>query len=458
MNKRVMIIDDEASIRMSLEEALGDVGYKVESVGRLSEAEEAIQVFRPHVILLDMRLKDGNGIDFIPLIHSIDEEIQIIVITAYGDVSSAVKAMQAGAIEYVVKPFDLDEIEVLVGRALDHHQLNRRVQLLEKDIEKTRHHILTKNEKMQTLLEESLQIAYQNDITVLITGETGTGKELMADFIHQNSGLHSMPLVKINCATIPKDLFESELFGHEKSAFTGASQRKKGLFEIADGGTIFLDEVGEIPLPQQAKLLRVLEDMKIKRVGGTQEIPINVRVIAATNRDLLQMVNAGAFRADFYYRLNVVPIQLLALRDRPEDISLLADYFLAGFNVKFNKSFNGFSEEALKLMLSYEWPGNVRELRNLIERACIVNRGQWIEAIDFPIYQKVAPLSHGDFLNDLLNDLDRGQKIELTEIVTLIEDACINKALDVSGGNQSKAADLLKISRFTLKRRLLKEI
>lgn len=463
MNKRVMIIDDEASIRLALQDALEDLGYAVDSVGFLSEAEAVITTFRPHVILLDMRLKDGNGIDFIPKIQGIDEEIKIIVITAYGDVSSAVKAIQAGAIEYVVKPFDLDEIEVLIARAIKQYDLNRRVHLLEKDMEKSKNHIITKNSAMKKILESSLKIAYQNDVTVLITGETGTGKELMADYIHENSGRRDMPLVKINCATLPKELFESELFGHEKYAFTGANQRKKGLFEIADGGTIFLDEVGEIPVKQQAKLLRVLEDRKIKRVGGTQEIPINVRVITATNRNLLNMVSDGLFRADFYYRLNVLPIKLLPLRERPEDVLVLAEHFLARFNLKFNKNFNGFSQEAIDLMMTYEWPGNVRELRNLLERACIVNSGEEIQAIDFPIcqnlnYHNTARESQADLLSQVLIDLEKGRAVNLNDIINEVEELCINKALEAVGGNQTKAAHLLNISRFALKRRLDKEL
>lgn len=452
-----MVIDDEVSIRISLKEALEDVGYKVDTVESLGDAVNAIERFQPQVIFLDMRLKDGNGLEFIPVIKGIDDEIKIIVITAYGDVDSAVKAMKSGAIEYVTKPFDIDEIEVLVERAMEQYRLKRRVRIFEEAKEKRSDQLITGSPQMKAVIEESLRIAYQEDTTVLITGETGTGKELMADFIHMNSGLKEMPLVKLNCATIPKDLFESELFGHEKHAFTGAGSRKKGLFEIADGGTIFLDEVGEIPLEQQAKLLRVLEDRKIKRVGGTQEILITVRIIAATNRDLLKMVGEGSFRADFYYRLNVLPVQLIPLRERPEDIVILAKHFLEEFNLKFNKSFHGFSDEAVKLMLDYDWPGNVRELRNLIERACIVNDGEMIHGIDFPIYNSVEDRGEKDMLAELLAELDRGRSIDMMEVIDMIEAECIDKALEVCGGNQSKAASLLNISRFTLKRRLNRE-
>jgi len=447
-----MVIDDEESIRFSLKEGLEDLGYVVATVEYLSDAEMRIVEFSPQVILLDMRLKDGNGLDFIDRIKALDEEIKIIVITAYGDVESAVKAIKLGVMEYVVKPFDLEELEVFVERAIEQYQLNRRVKIFEDASEKGRHTIITESPKMKRLLEDALRIAVQSDITVLITGETGSGKELMADFIHQNSELCNMPMVKINCATIPKDLFESELFGHEKNAFTGAGQLKKGLFEIADGGTIFLDEVGEIPLAQQAKLLRVLEDRKIKRVGGVKEIPISVRIIAATNRNLLEMVRVGTFRADFYYRLNVVPIKLYALREREEDILLLAKHFLNLFNKKFNRSFKGFSDEARGLMFRYQWPGNIRELRNLIERACIVNDGEWIQAIDFPIYQTSELRS--ETLSEVLMDLERGQSLDLMNVLNAIETECIEKALEVSSGNQSKASVLLGISRFTLKRRL----
>lgn len=450
-----MVIDDEETIRLSLQDGLEDAGYEVVTVGFLREAEEKISEFLPQVILLDMRLKDGNGLEFIKNIKALDDEIKIIIITAYGDVESAVEAMKLGATEYVTKPFDLEEIEVLVKKAIEHYQLNRRVKIFENANEKKQHHINTQNSGMKQILDDALRIAQQTGITVLITGETGVGKELMADFIHMNSALKEMPMVKLNCATIPKELFESEMFGHEKYAFTGAGQRKKGLFEIADGGTIFLDEVGEIPLNEQAKLLRVLEDGKIKRVGGIKQIPINVRIIAATNRNLLEMVNEGLFRADFYYRLNVIPIQLMPLRERHEDILYLAEHFLKVFNVKFNKSFEGFSEEAIKLMNAYNWPGNIRELRNLIERACIVNDGQWIHAINFPIYKPKD--SQSSTLSDVLTQLDRGQEIDIIEIISAIEKECIDKAMDVAAGNQSRAAELLNISRFALKRRLNKE-
>lgn len=452
MNKRIMVIDDEASIRQSLEEALTDADYTVRTSASLKEAETVIVEFRPHVILLDMRLKDGNGLDFIQKIKAFDEEIKTIIITAYGDIQSAVSAVKAGAMEYITKPFDLDEIEVQVERALNHYQLNRNVQLYQNEKKMSHTQIITKNDGMRKILDSARRIASLEDVTVLITGETGTGKELMADFIHKNSSAAGVPMVKINCATIPKDLFESELFGHEKNAFTGAGKVKKGLLEMADGGIVFLDEVGEIPMEQQAKLLRFLEDKQVMRVGGTSPFEVNVRVIAATNRNLWEMVQKGLFRADFFYRLNVVPITLLPLRDRAEDILVLADHFASEFNKKFNGTVQGFTQAARTYMLEYRWPGNVRELRNLIERLCIIHTGEWIDLKDLPSYAFIDQASVGR--HDYLAQLDRGQCVDLPALIQEIEYECIQRAMEICQGNQSKVAEILNMSRFAVKRRI----
>lgn len=457
MNKRVMVVDDEASIRISLEEGLKDFEYEVETVSSIEAARTSLLSFRPQLLILDVRLKDGDGIDFIDHVKSIDKDIEVIVMTAYGDIQKAVDAMKKGALEFVTKPFDMDEIEVLVKRAFEGIYKNQRLLIYENrhEMEKGKESILTQNEGMKSLLLQAKKVAMQDSVTVLITGETGTGKELMADYIHNNSVRRKTPMVKINCAAIPKDLFESELFGHEKSAFTGANQLKKGMFEIADGGTVFLDEIGEIPLEQQAKLLRFLENRILKRVGGLQGISVNVRVIAATNRNLLEMVNKGLFRADLYYRINVVPINIRALRERREDILYLAEHFRGHYNQKFNKALLGFSEEASELMMAYSWPGNVRELKNLIERACIIQDEGAIKLSEFPSGVQSDLTSGYSF--DFLKWLERGQAIDLTEHLTTLENECIDKALEICHGNQSKAAELLNISRFALKRRLEKQ-
>lgn len=465
MNKRVMVIDDEESIRFSLREGLRDSGYQVETAESLKDSDAVIEDFLPHVVLLDMRLKDGNGLEYIKHIKTVDEDIRVIIITAYGDIQSAVHAMKAGAFEYITKPFDLDEIEVQIERAFEQLRLNQKVYILEEEKEKDKTTIITSDINMKKILENTKRIAEQEDITVLITGETGTGKELIADFIHTHSPQKNMPMVKINCASIPKDLFESELFGHEKHSFTGAGKLKKGLIEIADGGTIFLDEVGEIPLNQQAKLLRFLEGKKLKRVGGTKDIAVNVRVLAATNRNLFEMVNQGLFRADLFYRLNVVPVKLIPLRERRGDIVVLAEHFLKHFNLKFNKRFNGFTSRGIQNMNEYSWPGNIRELRNLIERACIVQIEDWIDLVDLVDF--VEPRSHikdGDIKSngkmhfDFLLRLEQGRSLDLSDLLLDIEKECIDKALESCHGNQSKAAEMLNISRFALKRRLDKKI
>ncbi|MDM8533171.1 sigma-54 dependent transcriptional regulator [Clostridiaceae bacterium HSG29] len=452
MNKRVMVIDDEESIRFSLEEGLSDFGYKVNTSESLKKSDAIIKDFRPHVILLDMRLKDGNGVEYIENIKTIDEDIKVIIITAYGDIESAIHAMKAGAFEYITKPFDLDEIEFQIERAFDQIQLNQKIQIFEEKNRNEEVSIISKNEGMLELLKNVKNIAKQSNVTILITGETGTGKELMADFIHSNSPEKKVPMVKINCATIPDSLFESELFGHEKNAFTGAEKLKKGLIEIADGGTIFLDEIGEIPLNQQAKLLRFLEERKIKRVGGTKDVDVNVRVLAATNRNLLDMVNKGLFRADLYYRLNVVFINILPLRERKSDISVLAEYFIKHFNIKFNKNFLGFTNKAIEAMNEYSWPGNIRELRNIVERICIIQNDEWIDFVDLPIHSNNNLNEKNTY--DFLFELEQNRPLDLPELLMDIEKECIEKSLEICNGNQSKAAEMLNISRFALKRKL----
>ncbi|HKL11230.1 MAG TPA: sigma-54 dependent transcriptional regulator [Clostridia bacterium] len=455
MSNRVMVIDDEESIRFSLGEGLLDAGYKVKTAESLRQAGPIIEDFRPHIVLLDMRLKDGNGLEYIKHIKALDEDILVIIITAYGDIESAVHAMKAGAFEYITKPFDLDEIEVQINRAFEQLKLNRKVQIFEEEKKNEKISIITRDKGMKSLLDEAKRIAEQDDITVLLTGETGTGKELMADYIHINSSQKNIPMVKINCASIPKDLFESELFGHEKNAFTGAEKLKKGLIEIADGGTVFLDEVGEIPLDQQAKLLRFLEEKRIKRVGGNREIDVSVRVIAATNRHLMDMVNQKLFRADLYYRLYVVPIRLIALRERKTDIALLANYFLKHYCKKFNKEFSGFTDNAIQNMNRYSWPGNIRELRNIIERACIVQTEDWIDIVDLPIQaqEQNYNLAANDKY-DFLSMLEKGKNIDLPDLLLDIEKECIDKSMEICHGNRSMAAEMLNISRFALKRRL----
>lgn len=452
MNRRIMIIDDEASIRSSLKEGLSDSGYIIHTAASLKEAEPAIQDFKPQVILLDLRLKDGNGLKFLYKIKAFDDEITVIIMTAYGDIESAVQAMKAGAMEYITKPFDLDEMEVQLERAFKQYQMNRKIHLIEEEREKEKQSIITENDEMLKVLEDVKRLAALNDVTVLITGETGTGKELIADYIFRYSKTKSVPMVKINCAAIPKDLFESELYGHEKNAFTGAGKTKKGLLEMADGGIVFLDEIGEIPLGQQAKLLRFLEEKQVKRVGGNKPIDVQVRVIAATNRDLLEMVQEGGFRADFYYRLNVVPIHLPPLRERKEDIMLLSEYFVSRYNKKFSANVKGFTSEAKTYLENYDWPGNIRELRNLIERICIVHRDGLIDVTDIPSHQRSTPVKKDKF--DFIAKLDKGRHIDLPSMIYEIENECIEIAMQHAEGNQSKAADMLNMSRFALKRRL----
>jgi len=457
MKKRILIIDDEKTICLSLTEGLKDLGYEVDSALNGSEGIRKASDLKPHVIFLDMRLGDENGLEILKEIKKIDKDTEVVIMTAYGNIETAVTAIKNGAYDYIKKPFDFEEIHIIISKAVDNLNMKKKIYLLEKEKEYDSNAMIGRNTKMAEI-HKKIDILSQNDgVTVLIRGETGTGKELVAEAIHNKSFRKNGPIVKINCGAIPKDLVESELFGHEKSAFTGAVSRKKGLFEIADGGTVFLDELGEIPLGMQTKLLRFLEERKLKRVGGLQDISVDIRIIAATNKNLEEAIRKKKFREDLYYRLNVVPVNLPPLRDRGEDILLLGEYFLSTYNRKFNKSILGFSDDVKDKLLTYSWPGNVRELKNVIERIVILHNANYIDICHLPV--EIRNYDGSNYIADEgynTKEKDFDEEFCLEDEIQKIEKRYIEKALDKTKGNHSKAANLLGISRFALKRRIEK--
>ncbi|MFZ5966235.1 MAG: sigma-54-dependent transcriptional regulator [Bacillota bacterium] len=458
MKKRILIIDDEKVLCMSLKEGLQDLGFDVDTAYTGEEGLRKLAGFKPHVIFLDMRLSEESGLEVIKKIKEVDKEAEVIIMTAYGNIQTAVTAIKNGAFDYIHKPFDLDEIQLLISKALKNMEMQKKLYLLEKEKEENHLSMIGKHPSMKEIYEKVNILSQADEVTVLIRGETGTGKEIVASAIHKNSGRKDSPMLKINCGAIPQHLVESELFGFEKNAFTGAGARKKGLFELADGGTVFLDEVGELPLEIQAKLLRFLEERKFKRIGGLDDIEVDIRIIAATNRDLEKAIQKKKFREDLYYRLNVVPIHLPPLRERGEDILLLTEYFITEYNKKFGKNIKGITSRAEEKLFGYQWPGNVRELKNIIERMIILYDDETIDLQHLPIeiqqqHQNMREPIHEE--NELQNKLLSGS-FSLDNETQRMEMAYIQLALRLSQDNYSKASQLLGISRFALKRKMEK--
>lgn len=469
MKKNILIIDDEEIIRLSLQEGLKDLGYKVETASNSKEAFEKIKELRPQVVFLDIRLNDENGLDILPEIKKLDLDTEVVMMTAYGDTESTVKAIKLGAYDYINKPFDLQEIDLIIKRIINNLQLQKKVYILEK-VEKENQfnveHFIGEHPLMKDVFKK-IEILSQNDeVTVLIRGETGTGKEITASAIHKNSIRKNATMLKINCGSIPQQLIESELFGFEKNAFTGANERKKGLMEIADGGTVFLDEIGEMQMELQTKLLRFLEERKFKRVGGLEDIEVDIRIIAATNKNLEEAIKNKEFREDLYYRLNVVPIILPPLRDRGNDILILANKFLKEYSKKFNKKIGGFTKSAEEALLKYYWHGNIRELKNVIERVVLLSESNEISKENLPLEINNYKNSVNKFTNldedDLYdNENETKSKIfnddfSLENEVEKMEVHYIKLALKYCNNNHTKAAEMLKLSRFSFKRRIEK--
>jgi DNA-binding NtrC family response regulator len=450
MKPSILIVDDDEVMRETLSDVLRKRNYEVFSVYSGSEALSVIKKNLVDLILLDMRLPDVDGLEVLRSIKEFDSDILVIIMTAYSDVQTAVSAMKSGAYHYINKPFDLEEFQILIEKGLETKSLINEVRRLHRQhkTEYQNSHIHGVSPKIQSVRELIEMISKTNKTSVLIQGESGTGKELAANSIHYNSRRSSKPLMKINCSAIPDTLLESELFGYEKGAFTDAKNTKKGLFELADGGTVFLDEIGDMKPFLQSKILRVLENQTFMRVGGEREIRVDVRIIAATNRDLEALVNKGLFREDLYYRLKVMVVEMPPLREREEDILLLSNLFVEGNNKEYKKRIKGFSEEAKRLMIKYPWPGNIRELRNVIERAMILTDQEYITTKQLPFELRQTEQYDPSKMNS--------EALEITDEMSLehMERNHISEVLKKLEWNKSKTAKALGISRATLRAKI----
>jgi two-component system, NtrC family, response regulator AtoC len=441
----ILVVDDEDLIRWSLRERLRADGYTVLEAGT---GQAALDQFKDGVdlVLLDYRLPDTDGLAVLREMKAVDPDILVVLLTSFVSVETAVEAMKLGAFHFANKPFNLDEVAAIVARALETTRLRREVKQLRENEARpySLRAVVGESDSMDALRQMVAKVAASPASTVLLTGESGTGKDLIAKTIHYSSARAARPFMNITCSALPEQLLESELFGHERGAFTDARMQKRGLLESADGGTVFLDEIGEMVPALQAKLLRFLEEKSFKRVGGASDITVDVRVVAATNRNLEEQVAKGGFRSDLYYRLNVLPIRLPALREHAEDVPALIRFFVDAFNREFKKRITGVSPAAETLLKTYGWPGNVRELRNVVERAMLLAEGQRLEVEDF------SALKSGAATGDPF-DLPAGG-VDLEEL----ERSLVVQALRRSGGNQTKAAALLGLNRDQIRYRVEK--
>ncbi|HBE9082907.1 MULTISPECIES: sigma 54-interacting transcriptional regulator [Serratia] len=443
-NAHILLVEDDLSHCTILQALINGWGYRVSVAHNGRQALEQVMAQPFDLILSDVRMAEMDGIAALKAIKSYNPAIPILIMTAYSNVESAVEAIKAGAYDYLTKPLDFDTLQLTLARALEHTSLKSENQDLKQRLRFEQQNFIGRSEPMRKLLEMIAMIA-PSEATVLISGESGTGKELIARAVHANSLRKDRPLVSINCAALSESLLESELFGHEKGAFTGADKRREGRFMEADQGTLFLDEIGEVSPLMQAKLLRAIQEREIQRVGSNQTLSVDVRLIAATNRDLLADVEAGRFRQDLYYRLNVVTVDSPPLRARREDIPLLAMHFLAKFAERNRKTVKGFTPLAMDMLLKYPWPGNVRELENSVERGVILLSGDFIS-------EKELPLSVSQCA-DVQPDRQCGQAIQPLEQV---EKQAILAALEQTAGNKTEAAKQLGITRKTLLAKLQK--
>lgn len=448
---KVLIVDDEFLIRYTLEEGLRDRGYDTRSAATIEEAAELVTRFSPNVVFLDNLLEHSVGMDEIATFKELDEEIQVVLMTAYGSVSQAVEAAKRGAYDYILKPFDMDEIDFIIKRCMEQMKRKDSLEFLKGETEE----FVGVSEAACQIRSHIRVLGENSSVNVLIRGETGTGKEVVARLIHDCSDRKDNLMVRINCGAIPENLLENELFGYEKGAFVGALKAKKGLVELAGGGTVFLDEIGELPLSMQTKLLTFLDDRKFKRVGGLEDIEVDVRVIAATNRDLEQAIKDGQFREDLFYRLNVMQIVIPPLRERRDDIPAMCDYYLDYYNKAFAKNIEKVDPDFLRELILYDWKGNVRELKNIFERCFLFSQGEILKK-----HAELAPaeLSGAGMGSECfyLKDLEEGP-ISLEQEVAAFEKAYMDQALKLSGNNLTKAAALLGTTRFSIRRKMERE-
>lgn len=444
----VLVVDDDLAHRTMLRTLLSSWGYEVSEADDGGSAIEAVRRRPFDLVLMDIRMIHVSGIEALEEIKAFNPAIPVILMTAFASVETAVEALKKGAYDYLTKPLDFDELQVAIGRAMEHSRLREENRLLKESLrlQFDRGNLIGRSAAMTRLLETVAQVA-PSEATVLITGESGTGKEVIAGALHYNSPRREGPFIKINCAAIPETLLESELFGHEKGAFTGADRRKEGKFRQASGGSLFLDEVSEMSVGMQVKLLRVLQEREITRVGGEEVIRVDVRVIAATNRDLLREIDTGRFRQDLFYRLNVVTLHVPPLRERKDDIPPLAEHFLRIFAEKNRKSVKGFSPQAMDRLIRYDWPGNVRELMNTVERGVVMSRSQYIDEGELTPILLDRPVAAG---HGQAGGAGGESSLEALEKATIL------KTLEQTGGNKSEAARRLGITRRTLHQKLKK--
>lgn len=444
---RILIVDDEFLIRYTLEEGLRDRGHETWSAETVEEGVEKAKKFHPEAVLLDNLLEKSKGIDEIATFKALDPNVQVILMTAYGSVEQAVEAVKRGAYDYILKPFDIDDIELAVKRSMEQARSRESLEYLKGETQE----FLGISDAVGQIRRHIEILGENSSVNVLIRGETGTGKEVAARLIHDMSRRPGL-MVRINCGAIPENLLENELFGYERGAFAGAMRTKKGLIEMADGGTVFFDEVGEMPLSMQSKLLTFLDDRKIKRVGGLEDIQVDVRIIAATNRNLEKAVEQGLFRQDLFYRLNVMQLVIPPLRERREDIPILCDYYLDYYNKQFARSIDQVEPSFMRELLLYDWKGNVRELKNIFERCFLLSPGRVLEKhVELAGRSREETDKEGESFP--IKDLEKGP-VDLEKEVQELERLYMEKALKLCAGNQTKAAALLGITRFSMKRKL----
>jgi len=451
VSARVLVVDDEKLIRWGLCQALKDAGYAPEQAETVRGALEAIGRDMPDLLLLDYQMPDGLGIEVLRAVHKASPRTPVVMITAHASVGGAVEAMKEGAYDYLGKPFEMAEVVQMVRRALETGQLREEVARSREDArrEAALENVVARSPAMHEVVRLVRRIAESEASTILLLGETGVGKGLVARALHFAGQRWEKPFMNITCTALPETLLESELFGHEKGSFTDAKSQKKGLFELADGGSVFLDEIGDLSQGMQGKLLRVLEEKIFRRVGGTRDIHVSVRIIAATNKDLAKEVDAGHFRGDLYFRLRVIPIEIPPLRERAEDLVPLADSFVQHFNHELRKHVQGFEPAALELMTRYSWPGNVRELRNAIERAVLLTDGERLSALDLP----------SEIRNPKGSVSGSGGGVRLPPgglVLEELEKELVVQALARAQGNRTRAAQLLGMNRDQIRYRIEK--
>lgn len=463
--KKALVVEDESGVRLALFRSLEKKSFSVNTATTSAEAQIFLKQNRAFdIAILDLQLPDGSGLDLLKMIKTSQPHCTVIVLTGHASINSAIEATKAGAFHFLTKPFNVEELLNIIDRSQDLTRLEEQNVQLKSELNRKFSHegILGKSVEIKSVLNLIERVA-DTDSTILVTGESGTGKELIAKAIHANSSRRDQPFIPVNCGAIPSELLESEFFGHVKGAFTGAIQNRVGRFELADGGTIFLDEIGDLEPALQVKILRVLQEKVFEPVGGTKSISVNVRVIAATNRNLDQMVEQGKFREDLFYRLNVIPLHIPPLRERKSDIPLLIEFFTQKFNKIKGRKLEGFTSQAMESLVQYPWPGNIRELENLVERISILKGQGLVEVPDLPTkYQgtgtpNLQTIANSESRAAVSEDLIFNDGMDFNAVVDQFENQLIMKALEKTGWNRNQAAILLKLNRTTLVEKMKKK-